>query len=61
MWKKIRAIGPQLLRTERGQTNVEYALILLLVALATIALLIALSAQTNGVLMNSVATSLANP
>ena len=61
MWKRIRELGTQLTRTERGQTNVEYALILLLVALATIALLIILSHETNNVLMGSVVNSLSTP
>ncbi len=58
MLERLRRFGIYLTRSESGQTNVEYALILLLVALATIALLIALAAQTSGVLLNSVAQSL---
>jgi Flp pilus assembly pilin Flp len=46
----MRALGMRLALPERGQTNVEYAFILLLVALATIILLIALASNTNTLL-----------
>jgi Flp pilus assembly pilin Flp len=59
VWKTIRAHGMRLARAERGQTNVEYALILLLIALATILLLAGLASQTTSML-TSVANSI-NP
>jgi Flp pilus assembly pilin Flp len=46
----IRSFRTALARRERGQTNVEYAFILLLVAIATIVLLIALASNTNALL-----------
>lgn len=56
----IRAFARALASPKHGQTNVEYAFILMLVAVATIVLLIALAASTNSML-SSVNASLTNP
>jgi len=56
VWKKLREFGTQLTRPERGQTNVEYALILLLVAIATVVLLTTMAQTTSGTLLGSVAS-----
>jgi Flp pilus assembly pilin Flp len=48
------------MQPQRGQTNVEYAFILMLVAIATVVLLIALASQTTNMLA-SVPTCLNRP
>jgi Flp pilus assembly pilin Flp len=58
VWNKIRELRAHPTRPESGQTNVEYALILVLIALATVLVLLAMRDQTAGVLLNSVADSL---
>jgi hypothetical protein len=50
VWNTICALGRLLAQPERGQSNVEYAFILLIVAIATIVLLIALASNTNALL-----------
>jgi Flp pilus assembly pilin Flp len=48
--RRRRALVEQLSRPHPGQTNVEYAFILFIVAIATVVLLIALAGGTNTLL-----------